>query len=200
MTAPALRHSPVLFPTANLGFGYYDPIKDGQFVHMHDDFTEPRPGGRQHNGLDIGVPEGILIVAPFGGTIIAAGWEGLGGWGVEMETVGHASGKRYTAYFGHLATRPFVSAGEKISGMAILGISGRTGGRTGAPIGARLPQSTPSHLHFRITDGSRPTDPFPQVVKLMERTSKPYTYVQADDFDVAHAMTVFAQMTLKRRH
>jgi murein DD-endopeptidase MepM/ murein hydrolase activator NlpD len=88
-----------------------------------------------HNGLDLAASSGTPIMAAGSGTVVTAGWCNCGlGYYVEID---HGNGL-HTLY-GHMASQPYVSAGQSVSQGDAIGPVGSTGISTGP------------HVHFMVT-------------------------------------------------
>jgi murein DD-endopeptidase MepM/ murein hydrolase activator NlpD len=101
-------------------------------------------GGRTyefHNGMDIDGERGDSIVAPAGGTVTKAGWQG--GYGNMIE-IDHGNGL-FTRY-GHMS-KVEVAVGDGVSRGVLIGYVGSTG------------RSTGPHLHYELRLGERPINP-----------------------------------------
>lgn len=110
-------------------------------THYSDTFLAPRPGGRQHEGVDMFAAEGTPVVAPVSGDV-DLGENQLGGlvlrlWGDD--------GNYY--YGAHLSG--FANATGHVEAGAIVGYVGHTGDAA----------ATPPHLHFEIHPGRSRGDP-----------------------------------------
>lgn len=108
------------------------------FGTRHDPFTGE---DTEHDGLDVGAPEGTPIRVPARGVVVSAGPRGGYGNAVEVD---HGNG--LVTLYGHAAellvsTGEFVEPGQEI---ATVGSSGR---------------STGPHLHFEVRVGGRAVDP-----------------------------------------
>jgi len=89
--------------------------------------------GKNHNGVDIGAPEGTPIYAPAAGTVeFAAGDDS--GYGNHV-TIDHGLG--YKTGYAHMA-EIYVSKGDTVAAGQIIGTVGSTG------------RSTGFHLHFEV--------------------------------------------------
>ncbi len=87
-----------------------------------------------HDGLDLAAPSGTPLLAVASGTVVTAGWCNCGlGYYVEID---HGDGL-HTLY-GHMASQPYVSAGESVSQGDVIGPLGSTGISTGP------------HVHFMV--------------------------------------------------
>ncbi len=101
-------------------------------------------GGRTyefHNGMDIDGERGDAIVAPAGGTVTKAGWQG--GYG-NMVEIDHGNG--LITRFGHMS-KVEVEVGNPVSRGVLIGYVGSTG------------RSTGPHLHYELRLGERPINP-----------------------------------------
>ena len=95
----------------------------------------------KHEGIDIGTPEGSIVVSAGDGTVTYAGW--YSGYGYYI-SIDHGGG--ITTAYGHLKTIG-VSAGDKVSRGQHIAYSGNTG------------RSTGPHLHFEVRIGGKSVDP-----------------------------------------
>jgi murein DD-endopeptidase MepM/ murein hydrolase activator NlpD len=117
-------------------------------------------GGRTyefHNGMDIDGERGDAIVAPAGGKVTKAGWQG--GYG-NMVEIDHGNG--LITRYGHMS-KVEVSEGDGVSRGVLIGYVGSTG------------RSTGPHLHFELRLGDRPINPrrfLPQQPMDMRRASR----------------------------
>ncbi len=114
-------------------------------------FGWSRAYGGYHDGLDIANDWGTPIYAAADGTVVEAGWGGLG-WYVVID---HGNG--FSTEYGHMGDRPFVSAGDTVARGQQIGLMGRTYGRGGYATGV--------HLHFGVRHRGIHIDPLP----LLER-------------------------------
>ncbi|MFE4829974.1 peptidoglycan DD-metalloendopeptidase family protein [Streptomyces sp. NPDC056672] len=89
-----------------------------------------------HTGIDFAVPVGTPVKASGPGAVYSAGWAGSYG---NQVIIRHNDGT-YSQY-AHLAEKPSVRAGQKVSGGQQIGLSGETGNAYGP------------HLHFEIRTG-----------------------------------------------
>lgn len=96
-----------------------------------------------HNGLDLAAPSGTPILASAGGTVVTAGWCNCGlGYYVEID---HGNG--INTVYGHMASQPYVSAGQSVSQGDAIGPVGSTGISTGP------------HTHFMVKVNGVARDP-----------------------------------------
>ena len=96
-----------------------------------------------HDGLDLAAPAGTPLRASAGGTVVTAGWCNCGlGYYVEID---HGDGV-HTLY-GHMASQPFVAAGQTVNQGDVIGPLGSTGISTGP------------HVHFMVTVNGEPQNP-----------------------------------------
>lgn len=94
-----------------------------------------------HSGIDIGVPEGTVVHAADGGTVIEADW--IEGYGYAV-IIDHGNGLQ--TVYGHNSSL-IVSAGQTVSKGQPIAYSGQTGYATGP------------HVHFEVRDNGSPVDP-----------------------------------------
>jgi murein DD-endopeptidase MepM/ murein hydrolase activator NlpD len=138
-----LQVFPVIAPTNDIGYGRV--ISSAVYIPS-DTYDQPRPGVGpggstvQHRGIDIGAPQGMLIVSAVRGVVNAAHYEPIGGYGVQIISKGKASKSQWLTYYGHMAVEPFVREGEAVEPGTVLGVVGHTGGS-----GAFAP-----HCHFHV--------------------------------------------------
>jgi peptidoglycan LD-endopeptidase LytH len=113
-----------------------------------NDYGQPRPGGRSHQGNDILAPRGTPVVANVAGTMQQHP-NGLGGLAYFLEG---DDGKEY--YGAHLDS--FSGATGHVPIGTVIGYVGNTGDAAGGP----------THLHFEIhPSGHTPTNPYPTLSK-----------------------------------
>lgn len=104
--------------------------------------SDPFTGApRQHDGVDVGAPEGTAIRATADGVVRSAGPRGGYGYAVEID---HGNG--LTTLYGH-ASQLLVSAGQVVHAGQEIAKVGSTG------------RSTGPHLHFEVRQGGRAVDP-----------------------------------------
>lgn len=115
-----------------------------------DSWHAPRPGGRQHLGVDIFAPRGTPIYAVEDGTVRASS-NRLGGLVVYLTA---NDGDRY--YYAHL-DEVFVETGERVRAGDVIGANGDTGNARG----------TPPHLHWEVRPGGGDrVNPYPLAREL----------------------------------
>jgi murein DD-endopeptidase MepM/ murein hydrolase activator NlpD len=108
------------------------------FGLRQDPFTgEPE----EHDGVDVGAPEGAAIRVTADGVVKSAGPRGGYGFAVEVD---HGNG--LTTLYGH-ASELLVAPGQVVRAGQEIARVGSTG------------KSTGSHLHFEVRMGGRPVDP-----------------------------------------
>ena len=101
-------------------------------------------GGRTyefHSGLDIDGERGDLVVAPAGGTVTKAGWQG--GYGNMIE-IDHGNG--LITRYGHLS-KIEVEVGDVLARGQLMALVGSTG------------RSTGPHLHYELRFNDKPINP-----------------------------------------
>ncbi|MCM1467902.1 MAG: peptidoglycan DD-metalloendopeptidase family protein [Alistipes sp.] len=99
--------------------------------------------GRNHNGVDWGVPTGTSVRASSAGVVIRSGWFSTYGICVDIQ---HPNGTM--TRYAHLS-RTLVSVGQTVTQNQEIARSGNTGDSTGP------------HLHFEIRVGGTPVNPLP---------------------------------------
>lgn len=120
----------------------------GSFINPGGSVITSRFGarwGRQHNGIDIGMPIGTSVKAADGGKVTFAGWKS--GYGY-LVIIDHENG--YKTYYGHLS-KTLVKKGQRVYRGQIIAKSGNTGRTTGP------------HLHFEVRKNNVPVNPLKYV-------------------------------------
>ena len=133
---------------ADLGSGgYYCPVAGKR--SFSDDFGDPRPGGRHHQGNDIMSPRGTPIVAVTAGTI-QTDYSNNGGISLFLHGI---DGNTY--FYAHNSSN-VVSSGQHVSAGQLIAYVGNTGDARGGP----------THLHFeRHPGGGAAVDPYAFLVR-----------------------------------
>jgi murein DD-endopeptidase MepM/ murein hydrolase activator NlpD len=122
-----------------LAGGYVFPVVGG--ARFSDDFGAPRADTGFHQGIDLLAPLGTPVVAVSDGTLLAVGWNRLGGHRLWLRDT---DGNYF--YYAHLsAYAPVARAGAKVHAGDVLGFVGNTGDAAGGPF----------HLHFEIHPAGR---------------------------------------------
>jgi murein DD-endopeptidase MepM/ murein hydrolase activator NlpD len=112
-----------------------------------NDWGQPRPGGRTHQGNDILAPRGTPVVASVSG-VASANSNSLGGIAYFLH--GSDGNTYYGAHLEGYGQLGAVQAGT------VIGYVGNTGDAAGGP----------THLHFEIHPGGGPAvNPYPTLVK-----------------------------------
>lgn len=105
--------------------------------------------GRQHKGLDMGVPVGTPVYSSYDGTIVGAGLLDPEGYG-NVIVIRHDDVNLTTVY-GHLSEFAFSESGGMLNKPVKAGeLIGKSGGKKGAP-GAG--SSGGPHLHYEVRQG-----------------------------------------------
>jgi len=118
---------------------------------FRNSWLEPRPGGRQHHGLDLVAATGTPLVAVETGVIRNTGWHYLGGIGLYLR--GDSSDVYYYAHLSAIAGG--ISDGVRVNRGQVIGFVGDTG-NAGIP-----------HLHLGYQPAGGPlTNPYQLMVKL----------------------------------
>jgi len=97
--------------------------------------------GRQHAGIDLGMPEGSPIYAAKTGTVICSGY--YTGFG-NLIRIDHGNGME--TYYAH-CSRLIATEGHKVEEGEVIAEVGSTGNSTGP------------HLHFEVRINGEPKDP-----------------------------------------
>ncbi len=108
-----------------------------------DDFSEARPGGREHTGIDLNGKIGTPLQAVEDGVVVQANWHWLGGRQVWIRA--DATGDVY--YYAHLDTwAKWIWTGTRVKPGDVIGTMGWSG------------DADASHLHFGWMPGSYDID------------------------------------------
>jgi murein DD-endopeptidase MepM/ murein hydrolase activator NlpD len=134
-----------------VGGGPLDACPVGQPRTFSDDFGDPRPGGRTHQGIDLLAPLDTPIYAAQSGKY-QQNYNDLGG----NAALVYASNGDYT-YYAHMDKYADVADGAFVSAGTQIGYVGNTGDARGGPY----------HLHFEYhPGGGSAVDPYPQLVAV----------------------------------
>lgn len=109
-------------------------------------FGVGRNGGRTHEGFDVNAACGVPVVAARGGTVVRADHDPVL-YGNVVIVRGERTQRDY--WYSHLARRPRLRVGDRVSTGQRIGSIGATG--NARTIGC--------HLHFEIRSRGRPIDP-----------------------------------------
>ncbi|HTN52540.1 MAG TPA: peptidoglycan DD-metalloendopeptidase family protein [Anaeromyxobacter sp.] len=141
--APAPGGGPALAVTPRLPrLGPGNAPLAGTVTSPFGERTDPFTGARaEHDGVDVGAPEGTPIRASAAGVVRAAGERGGYGNAVEID---HGHG--LVTLYGHAADL-LVHPGDRVEAGQPIATVGSTG------------RSTGPHLHFEVRMGGRPVDP-----------------------------------------
>lgn len=125
------------------------PVEGVHPAELVSTWHAPRPGGRQHQGVDIFAARGTAVRASTAGRVMRVGVDSLGGNVVWVLGPGPA-----LYYYAHLDSwAPGLSVGQRVAAGEALGTVGNTGNA----------RTTPPHLHFGIYrlgwSGARAVDP-----------------------------------------
>ena len=111
------------------------PVDRRSARRISDSWRAPRPGGRQHEGIDIFAPKGTPVVSTTRGIVVRVGTNRLGGQVVNVLGPGLE-----WHYYAHLDSFGRFREGDIVHPGDVLGYVGNTGNARG----------TPSHLHYGI--------------------------------------------------
>jgi peptidoglycan LD-endopeptidase LytH len=134
--------------------GCFTPPADGSMpcavtgtVRFVDDFGDPRPGGRTHQGIDIFAPRDRPNVAVADGTIDQR-WDTAGG-----NTIWLSADDDTRYVYAHLDH--FAGAERTVERGEVIGYTGDTGNAIG------------THTHFEIRpNGGAAINPYPTLVQI----------------------------------
>ena len=111
------------------------PVDGVRRSQLRDTWNGPRPGGRQHRGIDILARRGTPIRSTTDGVVATVGTNRLGG---RIVRVLGPAGEWH--YYAHLESFAPIREGDRIGKGTILGFVGDSGNARG----------TPPHLHYGI--------------------------------------------------
>ena len=132
------------------------PVAGARAARVPPSFTEPRPGGRTHEAVDILAPRGTPVLAAAEGRVWKIRSNALGG----LTVYATDPLERFVYYYAHLDNyQPGLFEGQPLFPGDTLGYVGTTG---------NAPPDVP-HLHFQIARvardgqwwGGTPVDPLP---------------------------------------
>ncbi|TSC70022.1 MAG: peptidase M23B [Parcubacteria group bacterium Gr01-1014_70] len=123
----------------------------GSVGDFQDTWREARAGGRVHEGTDIIVPHGELVVSPTEAVVTEIGYDIRGG---NFVVTANPGGEQF--YFAHLdRAAENLSEGDVLQPGDLIGYAGNTGNARGKP----------SHLHLGIYYNEIPRNPFPRLTR-----------------------------------
>ncbi|HXF56350.1 MAG TPA: peptidoglycan DD-metalloendopeptidase family protein [Actinomycetota bacterium] len=120
-----------------VGGGPLQACPVGQPRAFGNDFGQPRPGGRVHQGIDILAPLGTPVYAAQSGVFVKD-YNALGGISAFVRSDGGD-----TTYYAHLSAYAGVPSGAHVAAGTMIGRVGNTGNAQGGPY----------HLHFEYHPG-----------------------------------------------
>ena len=121
----------------------------GTKSHIRDKWGASRAGGiRKHKGIDIHARKGTPVVAICDGQIVNRSQTPIGGKTLWLKSPRNT----WTAYYAHL-DKQFVKEGQFVRKGQVIGTVGNTGNA----------RTTPSHLHFGVSEGNHWVNPLPYV-------------------------------------
>lgn len=117
---------------------------------IEDSWSQPRSGGRGHEGVDIFAQRGTPVFSVTQGYVVHTGSNDLGG---NIVFVLGPGGVRY--YYAHLDRRASgIEFGTRVTRDTVLGFVGNTGNAS----------TTPPHLHFGLYGRNGPENPYPLLI------------------------------------
>ena len=133
------------------GVGPLQACPVGQPRTFYDDFGDPRPSGRTHQGIDMLAPLGTPIYAAQAGRF-EQNYNDLGG----ISALVYAANGDYT-YYAHMSSYAGVADGATVAAGTMIGHVGNTGDAQGGPF----------HLHFEYhPGGGGAVDPYEDLVAV----------------------------------
>jgi murein DD-endopeptidase MepM/ murein hydrolase activator NlpD len=133
----------------------YDYLRcpSGAPMWFHNDWGNPRSGGRSHKGTDIFAAKGTKVIAVIGGTVRVRNG-GLGGKAIWLYG---SDGNAY--YYAHLNTWK-VSTSQRVNKGQLIATVGNTGNASGGA----------NHTHFQLhLSGGSPRNPYPTLAAICRR-------------------------------
>jgi murein DD-endopeptidase MepM/ murein hydrolase activator NlpD len=126
-----------LMGEAGLSNALIIPVAGVKRSQLHDDFGQPRSGGRHHAAIDIRAPRGTPVLATTDGMIAKLHSSGAGGLTIYLSD-GDQQTVYYYAHLDHYAAG--LTEGQLVQRGEVIGFVGTTG---------NAPENVP-HLHFGI--------------------------------------------------
>jgi murein DD-endopeptidase MepM/ murein hydrolase activator NlpD len=124
------------------------PVQGVKRATLRSSFGAPRPGNRQHQGIDILAPRGTLVVAADAGVVTGTRPNRLGG-----NVVWAAGAGRRLYYYAHLQeVAADVGPGRLLAAGDVLGSVGTSGNAAGGPPHLHFGIYAVSHLRFAAID------------------------------------------------
>ncbi len=155
---------------------------DMSVTELQDTWGDTRSGGRSHEGTDIIVPRGSLIVTPTNAVVTNVGYDSRGG---NYVLTANPGGEQF--YYAHLnEIADGVVPGKSLERGDLLGYAGNTGNAI----------RTLPHLHFGIYYKGIAQNPFPRLVlefSLEERAAVTQKVIDGSNFAAAMALKIIAQ-------
>lgn len=128
------------------------PVTHPSAPRIVNTWAAPRPGGRQHEGVDIFAPRDTPVVSTTRGLVTRVGTNRLGGQVIWVLGPGLES-----HYYAHLERFADVRPGDIVNVGEVLGYVGRTGNARG----------TPFHLHYGIYRFGKAENPYPRLAGVL---------------------------------
>lgn len=122
------------------------PVQGARARDLRDSWHAVRPGGRQHEGIDIFAPRGREVVSTTDGIVSRIASTPIGGNVVWVMGPG-----RQFHYYAHLDRHADIRVGDIVRAGGVLGYIGNTGNAKG----------TPPHLHYGIYAAREAINPYP---------------------------------------
>jgi peptidoglycan LD-endopeptidase LytH len=113
------------------------PVSGTSHQAIENTYGASRPGGREHQGIDIFAPHGTPVLNAIDGIVLYTGRDTYGGNVVRILGI-----DKRMYYYAHLRAHNDFEAGETVDRGDVIGYVGNTGNAI----------TTPPHLHFEIME------------------------------------------------
>lgn len=134
-------------------------IFDGEFDITQGFGENPQIYGafglKGHNGIDFGLPVGIVLKAGVYGRVTMVADTGNKGYGKHIRVVTHQNGRYFELLWGHLSKLPDMQIGYEVCPQICVGLSGNTGFCVtgGHPVTDHERRAGKgAHLHFQVRE------------------------------------------------